>query len=259
MEYNGIVWWVAFCGILCVAGVVQGLLGFGYALVSLALLPWLFADVRPANLVVSFATLAPLATLAWSLRDELDWRAVRDSLTGATVGLPIGLVAFVYWEPELLARATGLVLLGVALDELRGRPIIPHALGWSAPIGIGVGAASGFLAGSVGMPGPPLVAYAGKQKWEPRRFKAFTTAFFTIVAFAKAGAVLAGGLVDDVVLWLALVGMPCTWIGQRLGVWLFRRVSPKLFRQLVFAVLTLLALFLIFPGLKDGSFSLTPT
>jgi uncharacterized membrane protein YfcA len=253
------VWWIAFCGILCVAGVVQGLLGFGYALVSLALLPWLFEDVRPANLVVSFATLAPLTALAWNLRAHLDWRAARDSLAGAALGLPIGLVAFNRLPPVLLAQMTGAILLVVAVDELRRRPVIPHALNWSAPIGFGIGAASGFLAGSVGMPGPPLVAYAGKQAWSPQRFKAFTTAFFTVVALAKAVAVLAGGFVDEWILGLALLGLPCTWIGQRFGVYAFRFVQPQLFRRLVFGVLLLLALFLLFPALKDGNFSLIPT
>ena len=57
------------------SGFVQSSMGFGYAVVALAILPF-FVDVRLANIVVSLSILVPLTSAVWTYRRGLDWRVL---------------------------------------------------------------------------------------------------------------------------------------------------------------------------------------
>lgn len=226
-----------FAVVIVGSGFVQTLLGFGYAIVALAVLPYAF-DVRLANLVVSISILIPLAASTWFLRHEIDWRALRHAIVGALVGLPLGLIVFTSIDGVWLLRATGLLILISCIDGLRPATAVTGEHRTSRLYGGLAGLASGILSGSVGVGGPPMVAYAVRQPWQPGQLRAFVMGFSLVLSSARAVMLTASGFVDGRVLMLALAAIPFGFLGSRLAHSAVRYVRPRQFR---YALLTLLA------------------
>jgi len=228
------------------AGFVQSSLGFGYAVVALSILPF-FVDVRFANLVVSLSVLVPLAAAVWTYRTGLDWRLLAWCLSGALLGLPIGLLVFVTLDADWLVRGTGLVILLIVLDSFRQqgepspRPISPL---WT----VAAGAASGMLVGAVGMGGPPVVAYAARQAWSAVRFKAFLISFLLILAGLRACSLAATGWIDGRVLWYSLAVVPFGLAGGHLGTLASRRIDGLRIRRTAMVLLLFLSAGMILRG-----------
>jgi hypothetical protein len=220
------------------SGFVQGITGFGYAVVALALLPYLF-DVRLANLVVSFSILLPLVYAVVRHRGDIHADTLTGALAGAVLGLPLGLWAFLYVDARWLQRATGFLILIVALDGLRRHSacVVPNAKSrWQS---LTAGAVSGFLCGSIGVVGPPTAMYAARQPWSPEQFKAFIAAFSLIVTLAKIVGLITTGILDQRVFVLSAIALPFACAGAWMGSVAAPRISVLRFRQLTFAMLTL--------------------
>lgn len=142
-------------GILTLAGFTQGLTGFGFGLVSMALLP-LLLPVREAAAVVAALNLVTCAVTLWGVRDHLCWRRGRSLTLGSAAGVPFGVYLLAALDPAPLLRLLGGLLVVFAVAELtsgRRTPApLPGWLGWPA----------GFLGGSIGgafnMGGPPVAS-----------------------------------------------------------------------------------------------------
>jgi len=225
------------------SGFVQGAMGFGYAIVALAVLPF-YLDVRLANLVVSLSAVAPLVLAMWSYRQGLDWPMLAACLLGAMVGLPLGLVVFTSVDAHWLLRATGLAILFFSIQGLRTQR--QEAARRSTPWGSALaGAASGFLSGSVGIDGPPVAVYAAGQPWPPERFKAFVLGFSLVLVLLKTIGLAATGWLGSEVLWLSAVAAPFGFLGTWLGVRASRNINTVRFRQIAMAMLVLVSLDMI--------------
>ena len=239
--------WILICLMVALvitgSGFVQGAMGFGYAIVALAVLPF-YLNVRLANLVVSLSAVAPLVLAMWSYRRGLDRRLLAICLSGAVVGLPLGLVVFMAVEAHWLLRGTGLAILIFAIQGLRTQPneVVGTASRWGSAL---AGVTSGFLSGSVGIGGPPVAVYAAGQSWSPERFKAFVLSFSLVLVLMKAVGLAATGLLGSDVLWLSVVAAPFGFLGTWLGVRASKNINAVRFRQIAMAMLVLISLDMI--------------
>ena len=229
------------------SGFVQSALGFGYAIVALAILPYVL-DIRAANVVVSLSVILPTILAVRAYRNEIDWSAVAYSLVGALVGLPIGLFIFSTINPDWLVRGTGVAILLLALDGPKSRRTDAEqqdsSRWWSAV----AGGASGLLSGSIGMGGPPVVAYAVRQPWTPNRMRAFLVTFLLISAICRGIGLAVCGWVTQQVLFYALATLPFALLGCQLGIRLARDINAQNFRIIMTAVLVCLSLGMIVRG-----------
>ncbi len=228
------------------AGFVQSSLGFGYAVTALSILPF-FVDVRFANIVVSLSVLVPLAVAVWTYRSGLDWRLLAWCLSGALLGMPIGLLVFATLDADWLVRSTGLVILLIVLDSFRLREeTLPRPISrlWTVAAGV----ASGMLVGSVGMGGPPVAAYAARQAWSAARFKAFLISFLLILAGLRACSLAATGWIDGRVLSYSLGVVPFGLAGGYLGTLASRRIDGLRIRRTAMVLLLFLSAGMILRG-----------
>jgi uncharacterized protein len=224
-----------FAAVLTGCGFVQSCIGFGYAVVAMSILPYIM-DVRLANLALSLSVILPTILAVRAYRHDLDWPALVWSLAGATLLLPIGLLAFAYLSADVLFRGTGLAILLVTLPELRNANVI-SSRPTSRMLSAAAGAISGFLTGAVGIGGPPIAAYAVRQRWSPSRFKAFVLAFLLLLSLAKALGVAAAGWVDETVLVYSAIAIPFAMLGGYLGIRASRRFEGHHFRHAIVILL----------------------
>ncbi|VAX37077.1 hypothetical protein MNBD_PLANCTO02-807 [hydrothermal vent metagenome] len=244
------------CFVLSVtfAGFAQSFLGFGYAIVALSILQF-FIDIQTANLVVSIGIVFPLLYMAWGIRGELEWEILRPALGGAAIGLPVGVSLFFYLDPLWLMRGTGATILVIACYGLISQRHDAERK-TSSVWGVVAGLASGFLAGSVSIGGPPITAYAVSQPWSARKYRAFLFSFalsvylFKIMIMIAIGAVSAN-LFTKEILFLSALAIPFGTFGAWLGIQMAKRVDSQRFKKIVLLSLASVSILILMRDSKQ--------
>lgn len=239
---------VAFVAVFC-AGVVQGVTGFAFGILAVAVLTMLWG-VREASVVVSFLACWNVAHTLWSVRQGVRWRIVGLIGAGVLIGQPIGARALVTDSLQVfLLYLLAAACLAVALQELCGGAPADDATGPGSAAAVLAGVVSGFMTTTVTSGGPPVIWYVYRHPFTREQLKATTLAVF---AFGLALKFIVWGWQDltaDGVeilltgrraLW-ALYLLPATVLGSATGIWLFRRVDAVRLRRLVCYLLLLLA------------------
>lgn len=240
---------VAVGAIALLAGFVHSALGFGFGIVAVALLP-LLVEMRQAHVVISTAGVPVLILAAWSYREGADWIALRRSLVGAVIGMPLGLIAFEFLPVTALVRATGAAILLMVWMSYRNRRAAKlneelrnqERQGTRVSSAWIAGGLGGFLAGAVSIAGPPVAAFALQQGWDQKRFKAFVNQFLLAVSIYKVAGLAVRGFIDVPVLKQSVLLAPMALVGIHLGTRMSRRIPAVWFQRLVAVVLVGLAI-----------------
>ena len=204
--------------VLCVAGFVRGLTGFGYGLVAMALLP-LFLDLPRAAAIVAVLDLMVSGVAFLANRKHYDWRCGLNLVVGSCCGIPIGVYLLVRVPPDFLLRLLGAVMITAALNEWRIRRCSykdshkdshngSPTRSMPAWLGFPLGVFSGALGGALNTGGPPAIAYAYSQPWSKQQIVALLQVMFGLAALLRLFFFGAGGLVTPASLqlltWAAL-------------------------------------------------------
>ncbi|MEX1005662.1 MAG: sulfite exporter TauE/SafE family protein [Acidimicrobiia bacterium] len=223
-----------------VAGAVAGLSGFGFNLVSV---PMLILVLEPrAGIIVSLlsgvaVTAAMLSSPA--LRMQIDRPTFSLLARASVVGVPIGLVLFARAPDGVLSAMIGGITLLYAIAVLTSafEPKSP-----SRTVGVIAGIASGALAASTGLSGPPAVLLAHYRRLAAESFRATLTAYFFVISGISVTLLFATGLAPTGTMFLAAALAPLALAGMGLGRALFHAVSERLFARLVVLALLVMGL-----------------
>jgi uncharacterized membrane protein YfcA len=228
----GLVAFAVFLG-----SVLNGVVGFGFALVTV---PLMSIALGPKEAVVLSALFGLLSNMGVGIRhrDEIEVSLVRRIVAGALVGMPLGLVVMVVVPPEPLKVAISLVVLGSVALFARGWVIHdpPHR------VDVLTGVFSGILNTSVGISGPPVVMNLQGRRLAKGPFRASAASVFALsgvvalVLFAVAGQIHPDTLVA------AAVALPAWPLGWFVGDQLHHRFDEDRFRSLVLVLLVVTAL-----------------
>lgn len=220
------------------AGFIQGLTGFGSVLVALPLLA-LFLDMKTAAPLAGLLSVGVSGVLALRLRGQLQWPLVWPLLASALPGALLGVLALGLLPERALQVCLGVLLLAVALAGLGsgGRPTeLGRLWAWLA------GFSSGFLGGSMGAYGPPVVAYLAFTGWDKRVILAVMTGCFLGMGLMVALLQALGGLIGGHTLLLAGVSLPALGLGVAAGAYCFARLPSGTYRHLLMGILFVLGL-----------------
>jgi hypothetical protein len=132
-----------------VGSVLQGAVGFGFALVAAPILLLIDPHLVPGPII--FAALFLTGLSAWRDRHAIDFSGLRWGLTGRVPGTLLGAALLAFLPPERMAAPFGaLVLLAVAISAAGARvEPSPRAL-------VGAGLLSGFMGTASSIGGPPF-------------------------------------------------------------------------------------------------------
>ena len=232
--------------VILAAGIVSGLSGFGFALVSVT--PMLLLYDPPV--VVLAAKVLPLLT-GWLIvverRRDIRWPTVLGLLPVSLAGSVVGVQVLERAPKPAISLASGVLVLGFALLVLRGWT--PR--GVNGPVATGVaGLASGVLNTANGLNGPPVVLLLTGRGLPPHPFRATLQAYFMIVGLAGLAMLVAAGAVGPsdwrTVAWLA----PAALLGAVIGRSLVRFVSPERFRRITLVLLLVTGAIAVADGLR---------
>ncbi len=149
-------------GVLSLAGFVQGLTGFGFGLVAMALLPSLLG-MPEAQAIVTLTGIAACLTRTCISLPHVQWSSIGRLWLGAAIGVPLGFSLLAAAPQALVLRWLGAAICAMVLFEIavarRRQVSLPPWTGW------GIGLTSGALSGAFNIGGPPLVAYIYDRPW----------------------------------------------------------------------------------------------
>jgi len=221
--------------IALMGGIVSGLAGFGFGLVTVPLLLMVY---RPATgtTVGSSLVLASGWIVLLSTWRTVQVRTLGALIPGATIGVFIGTVLLRALEPAVLKLIAGVVVVLFAVSVLRGWRIdaVHHPL--AAPL---AGLASGTLSTSTGMSGPPVVLLFTTRQYDMQQFRGSITAYFYYVNFIGLSVLILRGIVGWEQLEIALRLLPAAIIGGFIGRRVLRYVSQAQFRRITLLMLLL--------------------
>lgn len=214
------------------AGLVTGLTGFGFALVSV---PLLLQVMDPAGVVTTVLVIGQLtsAVNAWNARAHVERHLLWALLPGATVGMVVGSYVLRWLDPTALklGAATLVVLFTLLLAARRGAASRPGALATTL-----IGGASGILTTSVGLSGPPVVLLLHGVLPDKNRSRATLAAYFALTSFIGLVTLLAQGSAPIHAWGVAALLAPIALIGRTVGGRLHRSTPQDVFRVLTLAI-----------------------
>ena len=221
--------------IALMGGIVSGLAGFGFGLVTVPLLLMLYPPATVTTVGSSLVLASGWIVLLSTWR-TVQVRTVGALVPGATIGVFFGTVLLRNLEPAIIKLIAGVVVILFAVSVLRGWRInaVHHPL--AAPL---AGIASGTLGTSTGMSGPPVVLLFTTRQYDMQQFRGSITAYFYYVSAIGLALLILRGIVGWEQLGIAARLLPAAIIGGFIGRYVLRYISQSQFRKITLVMLLL--------------------
>lgn len=247
--------------VILAASVIHGIAGFGFAQVSMGLIP-LFRSPASASVIFTATAVVSNGRVWWSVRDAFDWRKWAVPVAGLIVGMPLGIYVFSRFDETQMRVAIGAVLvlavivvgatqqLEFVTDWIERKDYRPGKL-----VGATAGLLAGIFGGAVAVPGPPMIVYGAFMSasgfWSEEEMKATFTAFFGTLMLYRLGSLTYTGSVTTPLMVEAAIAIPMVFIGAWVGVYIFDNIPERIFQWLVLALLTVNAFVLLFTAIPE--------
>ncbi|MGH1413013.1 MAG: sulfite exporter TauE/SafE family protein [Pelagimonas sp.] len=223
--------WIAFAAF--VSGLVRGFTGFGTALVFLPVAAQFLPPFAAIITLTFMDLLSPLPVLkpAWRDADRGDLKRL---LIGTIITLPVGLSVLAMVPRDVFrfgVSGLSIAMLAVLVFGIRYRGEVKSAMVY------GIGAASGFLGGTAGLPGPPVILFYMARPLPTQMIRANTLLFLfgydlmIMLALEVFGRMQLEWAVLGLL--MGIPGMLGNWLGGRL----FRPGLETLYRAAAYAVI----------------------
>jgi uncharacterized membrane protein YfcA len=220
------------------AGFIQGLSGFGFAMTAIAIWAWVLDPKLTATLGV-FGALSGQVFTAVSMRRRIEWKPVLPFLAGAIAGLPLGLWLLPRLDSTMFKAILGVLLVTlcplmyfsarlprIGRDEHHAGDVVAGALG----------GAMGGLGGSTGVVPTLWCTLRGFDKDHQRAVIQNFNLSALAITFASY---LATGIVTRDMLPLFAVVVPAMILPVLAGRRVYLGISEAGFRKVVLGLLTL--------------------
>lgn len=219
------------------AGFVQGLVGFGFGLTSLAIWSWVIEPSVAVPVVVYGSLIGQLLAVP-SMRHGFNWPRLSPFLLGGVLGVPLGMQLLTLMDPVFFKFGVGLLLTAycTALLCIRHIPRITH--GGRVADGI-MGWVGGLMSGFGGMPAPVPTLWCTLRGWPKDQQRTVFQAFNLFMHIITLCGLYLHGLITSEVMKLFLVVTPVMLVPTLFGLRLYHRMSDGTFRYLLLSLLSL--------------------
>lgn len=227
--------------IFFMAGFIQGLSGFGSALLAMPLLT-IFIDVRIAVPLCILNSFLITSYLSFKLKDYMEIKKILPLIVGSLPGIYLGIVFLKSMDPDLIKILLGLMIVSYCFYTLAFRPI-PRKVhrAWAYIAGFG----SGFIGSAFSAGGPPTIIYTTLTGWSKNHIKATLTGFFLIGNIIIIAGHAASGLTNTLVLKYMLVSAGFVLLGVFLGSRLYDKTDTRVYLKVILITLMALGIMMI--------------
>ncbi|MEM1396209.1 MAG: sulfite exporter TauE/SafE family protein [Pseudomonadota bacterium] len=228
-------------GLVFVAALVQGTVGFGFALAALPALTFVM-DVKAASAMVALCALLLATVMLVQNRRHIDFNEAAGLIGAAVLGVPFGVLLLARAPEDIVLTLLGVVIASFSVYALvQPKPPQIQDRRWRYACGF----VGGVLGGAYNTSGPPIVLYSAMRSWPPAKFVAITQAFFATTYLMVVVSHGVGGLWTRGVIVGFLISIPslvaATLIGKRIA----QAAPVKFLSKAVYVLLLILGGLLI--------------
>jgi len=230
MPFSSIEELLLVAAIVALGQIVYALAGFGSGMVSVSLFALAFGDLKFFVPVFLLLCLPTEVAVTWQSRSLQNWRRTALVLAAALPTLALGAWLLGSIDSSLLAFFLGLliVVLGFYYLLLEERLRFSFTRKWHL---VAASSAGGILGGLFGVAGPPLILYFKSLRLDKDAFRAALFGIWLCMTCIKIPMYAGLGLYSVKSLWWALILLPASFAGARLGMRLHRAVSEAAFKR----------------------------
>ena len=227
--------------IFLLAGFIQGVSGFGSALVAIPLLS-LIIDIKSAVPLCMLNSLVITTFLSLKMRKDLDKSKILPLCISAVPGIIVGSTILKQVESSIIRLWIGLLLISYSLYSLFSKPK-PRKLSkvWAY--------IAGFLSGAIGAAfsagGPPTIIYTTLNNWKKDTIKATLSGFFLFNSYLIATVHAISGLTTMEIFTYFMISAPAVLLGTVLGSICYGKIPRQLYLKIIFAFLTMMGIMMI--------------
>ena len=217
------------CAVTLLAAMVQGVTGFGYALVAAPLMALLLTEKETILLIVLIFTTPINFYLFWRYRRYVQLKRMRNLVLPAFLGVGVGTALLPYLPAGVLTLLIGMISLYLAFTMFIGyRPKLNYkkAVNYA-------GLASGFFNVTTGLGGPPVVLLMEQQKLKRRQMLGSLASFFIALNIVSIVGILLTVDVSDRLPGIIMATLPAGVLGLTLGIHTGSRLNEKYFHRFV--------------------------
>lgn len=214
-------------------GFINGLAGFGTALLSLGIWLQVLPPLQAVAIVAAMSVASGVQCL-WLVRRDLVQGARRlpRFLLPALIGLPLGTLALSSISATVLKLTIAgfMLLYGVfftfrkSLPQLdRPKPVIDALIGFSG----------GVLGGAASLSGVLPTMWCAMQPWTKNETSAVLRPYNVLILGIAVALFACNGYYTGETLLLMAIALPATLIFSQIGMAVFRRLTDNQFRRLL--------------------------
>ena len=211
--------------IIFTGALLQGLAGFGGALVSMPLL-LLYAEPMWAAPVVVLCNTINRVPAMFVLRKNLMWDHSLLLLASAVPGVFLGTYLLKNIDSGIIMKILGTILILFSAYKIFSPDLkLVFSRVWALPTGF----LSGILGGAFGTDGPPVVVYAALQPWTKEQVVGMLQSFFVFANFIIIVSYWYHGLLNRSVLEISSLAVPFAIAGIFAGLIINRHIGQRHF------------------------------
>ena len=214
-------------------GFVNGLAGFGTALLSLGIWLQVMPPWQAVSIVAAMSVVSGVQSL-WLIRGELGngTRRLPRFLLPALIGIPLGAATLEFISAPLLKLViAGFMLLYGAFFAFRRS--LPHLERPMPKTDALVGFCGGFLGGAASLSGALPTMWCAMQPWTKGETSAILRPYNVAILGIAVGIFAWQGHYTRETLILMAIALPATIVSSQIGIAVFRRLSDQQFRRLL--------------------------
>ncbi|CCO22483.1 sulfite exporter TauE/SafE family protein [Maridesulfovibrio hydrothermalis] len=223
------------------AGMLQGLTGFGCALIAMPLLSYII-DIKIAVPVCTLCGVFINLNMAHKLRANIDRKKIMPLIIGSVPGSIFGTIALKEINSDYIRLFLGVLIAGFSTYSLLTKPAKYNI---SSKWGYFSGFLTGAISASVSAGGPPTIIYSSLSGWSKDDFKATLASFFLVAGVMAAIGHLISGLTTVYAFQLFMASLLPIVLGIYLGTKLSSKVSEELYKRIVMILLVFMGIMLI--------------
>ncbi len=221
-----------------VAGLVRGFSGFGTAMVYLPVAGQILTPFQALTTLMVMDLIGPLPNIPNAIRTGHKRDILRLSV-GTLVALPLGVLVLGLIAPEVFRYGVSLIsllLLALLIIGVRYHGTL------RPPMVYGTGAIGGFLAGSVGLPGPPVIMLYMASPNPSEVIRANIMVYLLLCDLMMIGVLHLNGYLQISAVALGVLLIVPYLAANVLGGWLFRPGYERLYRAIAYFIIAASAL-----------------
>lgn len=228
--------------IIFTSAFIQGVAGFGNALVAVPLLAMLL-DIKTIIPLIALNGLVIGVTLFLRLRERLDIKAALPLIISSLPAIPLGVYFMKSMDAGLIKAALSIMLTSYSAWALIGGKINFRL---NEKFGYIFGFVSGLMGGAFSINGPVAILYALTQPWDIDKMKITLTTYFLISNIAIVFFHITTGVTTWDVAGYFAWGAPLLITGTLAGLAVYDRIDRRTAAKVVYVMIFVTGL-MLFP------------